>query len=248
MKIAVLLPGMVRNFRRGCVHFQNWSKDYNNKKLDIDVYASIWDIDGKFQGSKRYKSVAEKRYFSNNKLTKGDLSDIRREFKIRKLHVENYDKWFDENKDFIKEYCEKHPNAGEQMITNGCFAQYYKIQKTFNMIDDVEKYDFIIKYRFDIKSNRLKWDEINLNEKYFYTGEMSDGDETVPTDYYFAGVPKTMEKFCNLYDYMKTVEPFEPIDYHLNHPVYTPEIFLKKYIDENDYDIYNFNVIPRRIR
>jgi hypothetical protein len=242
MKIAVIIPGLIRTFNNNNVikSFNRTFEDY-----DIDVYSSIWDIRGKYTQNKKYKSTIN--YLSEEKVTDSDIDVLKKSYKIKEIKVDSFKEWSDENENFLKEYNHKHPNSGYQMTKNGIFSQYYQILESFKMIPNLDLYDVIVKTRYDITFNKIEFDKINLEENTYYTLEVTN-DINVPTDYVFFGTPSFMKKFMGIYEYMKNVDEFNPNNFHKTHPVYTPEIFTLKFLQDNNYNFKNLKLNPKRIR
>jgi hypothetical protein len=129
MKIAILLPGLIRNIRSNCVNTYN--SIFQNH--DTDVYSSIWDIRGNIIKNKNYDS--EDSYINESKIDENLIKKVKELYKIDKIKIESFQEWIDLNNDFINTYCKNHKYASKQMTKNGIFSQYYKIIDSYNMIE-----------------------------------------------------------------------------------------------------------------
>lgn len=243
MKIAILLPGLIRTFKESPV-LDSFNKSF--KSHDIDVFSSIWDIKGNIShGSKSYTSNQE--YINQDKILDSDISFIKEKFNIKSLKIDSYDEWSLNNEEFLKNYDTKHPNSGYQMTKNGIFSQYYQILESFKLIPNVDDYDVVVKSRYDIEFNTINFDDIKFDNDTYYTGKVIRNDN-IPTDFLFFGTSSFIKKFMNIYDYIKNVEPYNPNDIHRVHHTYTPEIMTKKFLIDNGFSFenLNFNAIPVR--
>lgn len=242
MKLAILLPGLIRTFRQKSV-----LDSFNNsfKSHEIDVYSSIWDIKGNMKGGKNYRATNE--YINQDKISDSDISFIKDKFNIKSIKIDSYDDWSSNNEEFLNNYDLKHENSGYQMTKNGIFSQYYQILESFKLIPNVNEYDVIVKSRYDIKFDMIDFNNIKFNNETYYTGKVTS-DVNVPTDFLFFGTPLFMNKFMNIYNYIKNIEPYNPKEIHKMHHTYTPEIMTKKFLIDNGFSFENLNFNPIRVR
>lgn len=242
MKIAILLPGLIRTFKEKSV-LDSFNKSF--KSHDIDVYSSIWDIKGNMHGTKSYTSTRE--YINQDKILDSDISFIKDNFNIKNLKIDSYDEWSSNNEEFLNKYDSLHPNSGYQMTKNGIFSQYYQILESYNLIPNIDEYDVIVKSRYDIKFDVINFDNILFDNQTYYTGKVTK-DVSIPTDFLFFGTSSFIKKFMTIYDYMKNIEPYNPKDIHKIHHTYTPEIMTKKFLIDNGFSFENLNFNPIRVR
>jgi len=242
VKLAILLPGLIRTFREKSV-----LDSFNNsfKSHEIDVYSSIWDIKGNMKGTKNYRATNE--YINQGKISDSDISFIKDKFNIKSIKIDSYDDWSSNNEEFLNNYDLKHENSGYQMTKNGIFSQYYQILESFKLIPNVNEYDVIVKSRYDIKFDTIDFNNIKFNNETYYTGKVTR-DVSVPTDFLFFGTPLFMNKFMNIYDYIKNIEPYNPKEIHKIHHTYTPEIMIKKFLIDNGFSFENLNINPKIVR
>ena len=221
MKMAVLLPGMTRRHRKCLPNFNDVFGAYRP-----DVFSSMWDVDGCLL-SKDYRAAADSPSVSVELISPQAVDE---EFGFKRMRVESWSQWLGNHLDMIADYCELHPSAGEQMMANGVFGQYHQVSQTFNLIDNPESYDLIVRWRFDIKARPIEFTD---------TGGICfcascHASETAPADLYFYGPPELMRRACNLYDFALATDPFDPRDYSEIHKTYTPEVLMHKMLIENN--------------
>lgn len=236
MKIAILLPGQTRTYNK-C--YQNFLKHFEN--YECDIYSSVWDIQGKVK-KKNYDDKIGNKYFSDEP-TSEIVEDLRMMYNFKSFEIESYDGWLESNLKHIEKFKENHPSVNRSMLTNGIFAQYYKIKKTFDMIKNPNQYDIIVKYRYDIVS-----DEIDLvqNNK-LNCGKLTDLN--FPTDWYFYGNPNVMLKACNMYEWLEELQPYNPREVSNDRQTtYTPEQILGFFVKNKNIEVNNLDTNPKCVR
>lgn len=236
MKIAILLPGQTRTYKK-C--YDNYLSQFEN--YECDVYSSTWDIQGQVR-VKTYNNEFENRYFSS-KPTSDVYDELHELYNFKSFEVENYDEWLESYLDNIIEFKKNHPNVNKSMLTNGIFAQYYKIKKTFDLIENPNDYDIIVKYRYDIQSEPI---ELVKNNNY-NCGILTH--ETFPTDWYFYGNSSVMSIACNMIDWFSELKPYNPLEVsNGEQPTYTPEQIMGFYLKSKNINVNNLETNPKPIR
>lgn len=240
MKIAVLLPGLIRTFDNKVV-IDSFNKTFDS--VDFDSYSSIWDIKGKVIKNKDYKKTIE--YISDDKILESDIDFLKNTFNIKKIKIDSYKKWNDENFVFLNEFDKKHKHSAYQMTKNGIFSQYYQILESYKLIENPNEYDIIVKSRYDITFNKINFNDIKLKDNTYYS---SDCEKDHPTDFLFLGTHKFIKEFMDIYDYMKNIEPFNPLDITNKHHIYVPENMTKKFLNDKGFEYQNLNLNKKVIR
>ena len=239
MKIAILLPGLIRNIRSNCVNTYN--SIFQNH--DTDVYSSIWDIRGNLIKNKNYDS--EDSYINESKIDENLIKKVKELYKIDKIKIESFQEWIDLNNDFINTYCKNHKYASKQMTKNGIFSQYYKIIDSYNMIENPNDYDLIIRWRFDIDTKYIDLEKIVKNDLTLFTGSITSD---YPTEFVYMGTPSFCKTFSLIYDYIKNMDEFNPKNLNKKHSIYTPEILVKRFLDSHSLKYFNLNINPKIVR
>lgn len=235
MKVAILLPGLIRTYEK-C--FDNFRLHF--KEHDCDIYSSIWNHSGNII-KKTYKNNIENFYGKKNGI-KDEEDKLYKKYNFKKFEIENYDEWLSSNKESIESFLKNHPHANASMTTNGIFSQYYKIQKTYNLIENPNQYDLIVKYRYDIHSKKINFEINNL----LNVGKTTDVG--FPTDWYFFGKPTIISKVCNMYNFLNELKEYNPKELNKKSSFYTPEQILQKWIEKNNIQINNLKTNPQPIR
>jgi hypothetical protein len=159
MNVAVLIIGGPRNFE---TVYPSFIEKIINQNPDtrFDVFVSTWDITGMFKKDKDYKvpNTAEDLWINTNH--KSDINTLIEIVNPVCIIVDNFTEWRNKNKSFIKEYADKYA-LSEYSRVNSAFTQFFQLRQCLNLIDDLSKYDAVIKYRFDLEIlENLKIDSI----------------------------------------------------------------------------------------
>ena len=219
MKIAILLSGHVRSFQKTHKNFEK--RFLNNLKSaghEYDIYISTWDTDGE----KSQLGGGSAPIFVKDLDTDLVAPELLRIYNPIKLEVEatppqDFLKFAILAKSLRRKYpklnnkiqSEKHRRLNSPKHIKGVLSQLYKIKKAYELIEEPNEYDIIIKYRFDLFIEDLvDWENeefinristalyLRTKNKIYPDGTTSWGDTMV------MGPPDLMKYFCLAYDYI----------------------------------------------
>ena len=235
-KVAVLICGLVRTYKKTNKNFILNILEKNNQNYQIDVFLAFWDHTHQ-RGSMGTK--VEKR-----KLLKKEIQNIIEIYSPKKYIIlgdyEEKNKLFKiKSKEIGKRMGHPNHEDGLVLIQNGILAQSYTWQKAFSLID--EKYDLVLKTRFDAASEAINIDDVKNN--YFNcSGPTHQFAQYGLADVIFSSDYRTMKKV--MFDYHN-------IAFKNNLPILTggyPNIFqeyiLKEFLKQSDIKI---NYIEKKV-
>jgi hypothetical protein len=196
MKIAVCFSGQLR--------FVKEYSEYILKNLihlyDVDVYAHIY-YDESMLGKPFHHEF--------NDLYKENINDFLEIYNPKKIKIESEYKRFDDN---IYNFAAIEPdliNLNYDDIKNAIFrmeSQWYSVAQTYDLIDEPEKYDFILRLRTDsyIK-NPILFNNLNKNILYVQSGTAAGADRKY-CDWFAAGNNIVMKYYMkNMIDEFKKI-------------------------------------------
>ena len=212
MKIAILLSGHTRSYKKNLVSFkQNFINNLEECGHEYDVFISTWDNDGKKQESAGYHTE-----LSNKLVSVANLkSSLKKAYKPERIEIEANNDYL-HVKQHVNKILKKYPKLKNEKISyniklhvEGILGQLYKIKKSFMLIDDIAQYDIIVKYRFDLFSkDKVDWSNnqfiariseglyLRTKNKIMPDGTVNWGDTIV------MGPCSLMKYFCLSYDYV----------------------------------------------
>jgi len=192
-KIAILLPGLVRSYKKTYNNFTTNILKENSDKYEIDVFLAFWDYTHKRgpMGSK-----TEKR-----KLSQEEIEDIVKMYSPKKHIIltdyKDKNKMFeDKSKEIAKKMGIPRHEDGIALIQNGILAQTYTWQKAFSLIDG--EYDLVLKTRFDAASEKIDFDKI-IDRHFNCSGPSHQFVQYGLADVIFSSDHKTMHKIMSNY-------------------------------------------------
>jgi len=211
MKIAAIITGHLRG------GIQNFHPAYNNffSRYDSDIYISTWNQQ---EGG---PEITEQHLFpwkETGRLINYKIHDLKEYERTKKWYVEDYERTYN-----IEDICrlskhqvfaqfmneseqEKrgtHCGFGPEAIeywANRIKDQYYMVRKSFDLLDDYEKYDTIIRFRFDLLF--LTPFKFNFFENKLTVATNSSGDLQYPYDCIQYGRPEVMKKYFLLNEHI----------------------------------------------
>lgn len=207
MKIAILLTGHVRNYKETV---KNFYTDFlsNIKNIgEYDIFLSIWDNDG---FKKEHTPYGCKN--TNIKLTQEQINDIFNTYQPKKMEVEEQDTVTSEidvkAKLIVDKYLKLDKNNKSINHVIAVLSQLYKANRCYKLIDNVEDYDVIIKYRFDAyfkKGKKINWDQKELIEQissFLYLQSKNKFFNEVPSfsDVLIIGNQECFKLYSRMYD------------------------------------------------
>ena len=192
MKIAILYSGTIRNLNETI----NNNIDCFNYG-DIDLYFSIWDHIGYSDRINSPDYIMSNRILDKDtKITEDIIRNIvPQNINIKAIKIEKYNP-----DDYMLDLINGTDNPG-------LHAQYYKILDCFNLLDDSENYDFIVRLRCDLflqeKISKEYIMECNnqiifpskILYDYCWTAERSSINEMM-----WISNKELMKKVCNIYN------------------------------------------------
>ena len=116
------------------------------------------------------------------------------------------------------------------------FSQWYSVKKCYELIENPEDYDFIIRLRTDaFIQNPILLEDLNNSILYVQTGKGAGNDRRF-CDWFALGGPDVMKNYC-LETYKDVFTYYQKGIIHMHHFM---ELTLAKY--KNSYIEYNFNI------
>lgn len=190
-KVALLLPGLTRSAKL-C-----YDSIYEHilSKYDVDVYMHVWDVSNVSLDNKN----------SEVEISIDEVVDL---YKPKKIVVDKYFDKIDELLNKVKNYDTSLCHG----VPDRTISAFYKIQSCFDLIEDKDQYDLIIRGRIDILLNEdlnLEIiDENCINIPSFQNRETTNIGEyyySIPNDshgildVFSVGNYDNMEKYCNVF-------------------------------------------------
>jgi hypothetical protein len=142
MKIAVIVTGHARNYRDNYLSIQHCLAGH-----DVDIYISTWSVDSPGRGS-----------CGQFALTAVDLKPLLQLYQPQAMHVEDHDSYYANRLPAIQ--LENAPASADIIAHHGSLAQgsfwverirdmYATIKRGYDLIQDPDQYDLIMRIRFD---------------------------------------------------------------------------------------------------
>ena len=192
MKVAILLPGLVRTYKKTHENFFSNIIEPNREKHEIDTYLAFWDHTherGDYGNRNRVR-----------KLQKNEIDQILqiyrpKEYSILDDYHNKNDKEFSQITYRLTKIIGKphHPD-GNKLIQNGLVAQSYSWFKAFSLVQ--ESYDLVFKTRFDLTTSKVFFEECKPAH-FNCAGSKMQFPQFGLADHLFAGDSKVMEIFMN---------------------------------------------------
>jgi hypothetical protein len=140
MKLAICLAGHVRNYKE---HYDALY-EYILSKYNCDVFMSIWSNSG--LKCKNYNSSINPDSFENEDVV--DIDSIMSLYTPKKIKVDNL---LDSNiKKILSKFDYNFLSKSTFSYKGNSFLMFYKIEDSIKLAISYEKYDFIVRMRFDI--------------------------------------------------------------------------------------------------
>lgn len=191
MKIAILYSGSLRNLAEtidnNLVFFQG---------MKIDLYFSVWDYIGYIDHLNAPDHFRAKRLLVSDQIVTPDLirSLIPSNISIKAIKIEHY-----------------NPSDYQLDLINGSSpnlnAQYYKILDCFNLVENPQEYDFLVRLRCDILLNNkmehslihqlVNDDKIIFNTKIWFNHPRQGGYDI--NEMIWIAKAELMRKACHIY-------------------------------------------------
>jgi hypothetical protein len=227
MKVAVILTGYCREYEKTYEALNTSIFE----KYDTDIYISSWDViqqrpetwnSTNPESNKEYVTTPAdtagviRLYNSNNKLIDFNFENWNSYYKNRFPNIQLLDREDDIFK--TNDRAKFHGSFWIERLRD----QWWIVKKGFELIKNPNKYDVILRIRFDILL-----ESININPYSEFTIPMSDILHKIDVqycDYFGYGPPESMRKYCNLFNHIETLYN----DYNID--ISHAELMLKFYM------------------
>ena len=225
-KVALLIPGLLRTYKRTSKFLFHNIIEPNMQEYDIDIYLGFWDHSHQ-RGSGGIRNDIKR-------ISTKEIDEILDLYKPKKYII--LDDYETKNKvefpqianDIIKTIgWPNHPD-GLSLIQNGLVAQTYTWYKTHSILEG--DYDYIIKSRFDIATEKILFSELKDNA-FNCAGPEHQYSQYNLADALFCGNKNLMEKIMSTYhedilnNKIQNISDFYPNVF--------PEWVLKDYLYRN---------------
>lgn len=223
MKVALLLTGHARDYEAS---YEGTKKNLLDL-YDVDVYISTWNVDN------RGRLVPGPNWPAPTPFNVQHLIDL---YKPHRIHIEDHDQFYKNRFPNIDITSSTRPDdifkVNSFAIELGTFwierlrDQWYMVKKAWEIIDNPEQYDVILRMRFDTYLDGINLD---IGKDNLVTPDRKvDGWERGSVCNLMAyGPPKHMEKYC------KTGDHLESMYINDNSPIHHSDeilgIYLKKH-------------------
>ena len=225
MKVALLLPGLTRSAK---ICYDSLNR-FLLSHYDVDVYIHTWDF-------------SNFSLDSNNAEREIEISEIESLYKPKKIVVENY---YDKRDSFIEKYLNYNKPQGTHERS---ISMFYKVEQCFNLIENANEYECIIRCRMDLLLNeQLDLEKIDLSAINIPSEQPR---QTICVDEYYYSIPhesygiidtfsignyESMKKYCNVYSNLDRLCLEMGFKYH-------PEFILKQNLDTQLSNIKRFDL------
>jgi hypothetical protein len=228
MKVAVLLTGYCRDYQ----YTYDSIDSTIFTKYDTDIYISSWNViqqrpenwdSTNPQSNKEYPVTPAdmagviRLYNSNNKLIDFNFENWNRFYENRFSNIELLDR---ENDIFkTNERAKYHGSFWVERLRD----QWWVVKKGWELIKNPEKYDVILRIRFDILLEEI---QLIPNTFTIPASDILHKIDVQYCDYIGYGSPYAMEKYCKLFDNIQTI--YKEHNFDVSHA----ESMLKFYMEE----------------
>lgn len=180
MKIAIVIPGLVRTYKSVYNNFRKNVLD-PNEDHQIDIYLAFWDKSAPKKGKAKYINV----------------DDVLETYKPINYKVLNFEPLQKNEIRLLAQTIDKlfkKRYVGLSFIHNGIVSQFYTWNEVINLIPPDNSYDLVFKTRFDLEYQKvIKFSEID--SKYVSCGKKGKWVEKGSmTDYNFISSYNNMAK------------------------------------------------------
>jgi len=195
-KIAALFSGQVREmppsiFNKALLNFF--------KSLDVDFFLAYWDEIGESMAHSNIKSTKKNSFGVENYITKAFSG-----FNIKSRKIFDFQKWEGNLNGFHSEiHFDKKENS---YLTKNSLPQLYLIEECYNLVENIDDYDFFFRLRFDnlmtlnLHKSELKEGIYNLNfGNAFYPNRIYDIFFMASKEY-SSSVMRTYSRIPKIYD------------------------------------------------
>jgi hypothetical protein len=187
MKIALMFAGLTRGFAfKDCPFFQDFLNSY-----DVDIYCTTWDDIGLFS----FEDKFELKPFKEQILLQEDYHNQFKKFSFS-----------DHSTQIMRDLPRFDPNR-QEFWANSLQAQYYGVQKSYELIDNPFSYDVIVRARYD----SVLTSSLPIFKNHYLN--FSHRPSQIIDDWLAYGNPDIMSKYCNLYSHFWRMQNDYNIDF-----------------------------------
>ena len=233
-KIAILIPGLLRTYKKTSEYFFKNIIEPNQDKYSIDIYLGFWNYTHK-RGEKGERTGVQV-------INEDQTQQILDLYKPKEYVI--FDDYERKNNTDFPSIVDKiigtvgypdHPD-GKSLLQNGLVAQTYTWYKTHLMIK--EKYDYVMKTRFDIATEKINFDDL-ITKEFNCAGPVHQFSQYNLADALFCSDQETMKNIMHKYheDVINNKIP----NISNTYPNVFPEYILKDYLQRNDIKINYLN-------
>ena len=233
MKVAVIFGGLTRSYKK--------TNQYFFDMLDgqqVDKYIFTWNIFDDGPINEEYEKV--KSIYKPKKVVMEDYTSFSKTINDRVAFFDTL----------------PYQRKGDDFnLKTGLMVQYYTLKRAFQLIDNPNEYDMILKYRFDwMPKFKINWDDMysQTREKLLYPRQKTHGvhgTEFTSNDLFLISNPDHMRIVCSLYDTMLT-DIYIPnvIETKCFVPEYILSLHLKMNNVPNEKYYFPYDFISRPVR
>jgi hypothetical protein len=224
MKIALCFSGQLRFVNE----YHTFILENIIKLYDVDIYAHFWWNEDMLNKSFHHEY---------NDLYKENIGDFIKLYSPKKIKV---DKKYSGNSDnCIYKSCENHMYLDEENCKRVILtmkSQFYSVLECYNLIENADDYDFIIRLRTDCYiSAPLHLHDLNKHTLYIQNSYCA-GQDRKYCDWFAVGNNSVMNEYSNIYNKInsifkegvihihnfmeKATSHINRIDYEFNVPIY----------------------------
>jgi len=225
MKIALLLTGHPRTYKRTIGNLKKNLLD----NYDIDIYFFTWN---KTQGITLNNKEFAHEDFDNQELV-DDYSSIGNLVKYKFGDIDEYRKnrfesirLLDRENDVFK----VDPSARHHGLfwVERLRDQWYGVKQCYSLIEDVSKYDCILRVRFDMDIYVPKLLDLDF---VIYKDQMNlSANGFNYTDHFAYGKQKQMKKYCHLFDHIPDM--YYTFNVDVSHATKMVKYYMEEYGDD----------------
>jgi len=261
MKIAAVITGHMRGGMRN--FFYAYPNFFNLFGKNLDVYISTWD---KQESGLEIEEDHLNPWREDTNLVNYKIHDLEKYNKEKELYKLDYDRKYD-----IEDICKmsKHevfskfssPQNQDKTGTHAGFTneaieywvnrikdQYYMVRRSFDLIHDYEKYNIIIRLRFDYKFLTpfmiAHTPRAFLSQLNHALTVASNTEGNMHYDCIQYGIPKIMNKYFLLYDHIDNFVDDLCYKNRLSYDTFNAENMMKYYMEEYGNEKYKIYMEP----
>lgn len=228
LRIAVCVSGQVRGYKRV---IESWASVFDASEHDFDFYCCFWDE----IGSKPFVKQHMHRYFSDDFINiylrhTESRSDTENELSYYPL----YDVFNKKSKLSTNDVIETYKPVKLDVVPtkdfkeqSGMYCMHYMIERCWNLIDDPNSYDLIVRIRPDKPlRGTLQWNRVleKAVQGYLFSdvqADMHQGVGLIMGDQIGISIPNIMRKYCQTFSNVKNVNGC-----YSEYPGYRPHMSL----------------------